>query len=234
MNTGPAAEPFELHNLHDLGGIVTPTGPLQPGRLFRSANPDGLTATGWQQLHDAGIRSIIDLRNDYEPVASVRPETLTVFRRPVEDQSDETFMAEWGDRLGSPEYYPEILDRWPALVAAAVSGIADAPEGGVLIHCMAGRDRTGMITAIVLELLGVDRDAIFGNYEASVRAIDAWWRIHPGPERLPTPQQLDSELVQSKVALNAFLDGIDPARYLADAGVSAEQLDRIRIRLVDA
>jgi protein tyrosine/serine phosphatase len=224
----------ELPNLHDLGGLATPDGPLRHGRLFRSANPDGLTPDGWQQLVDAGIRTIVDLRNDDELVGSVRPETLTVARRPMEDQSDENFMAEWGDRLGSPEYYPEVTRLWPHLLADAVGAVADAPEGGVLIHCMAGRDRTGMITAILLELVHVDRDAIFDDFAISATAINAWWRIHGGPKGSQTDDELADYLVGAKQTLNAFLDDLDAPTYLADAGVGIQQLARIRLRLLDA
>jgi protein-tyrosine phosphatase len=227
--SGSAPEsPFELHNLHDLGGTPTPAGPIQAARLFRSANPDGLTAEGWQQLRDAGIRTIVDLRNDDEPVGTVRPPALPVVRRPIEDQSDDDFMREWGDRLGSPEYYPEILRRWPGLVAAAVAAIADAPPGGVLIHCMAGRDRTGMITAIVLELLGADRETIYADYVRAAIEINAWWRIHGGPRGARSDEDLADDLRSARMSLDDF----DWPRQLTATGVSADQLDHLRSRLL--
>ena len=227
------APSFELHNLHDLGGLATPVGTIRHGRLFRSANPDGLTASGWQQLHDAGIRTIVDLRNDDELVDSVRPSELRVERRPVEDQGDPEFMDVWGDRLGSPEYYLETTRRWPELIAAAVSAVADAPDGGVLIHCMAGRDRTGMITAIVLELVGADRDTIFADYAQSARAINDWWRIHGGPKGSRTDEELAGDLREAKVSLNEFLDELQAEQFLVRAGLAADQLTLIRSRLLE-
>jgi protein-tyrosine phosphatase len=224
---------FELHNLHDLGGLATPSGAIRPGRLFRSANPDGLTATGWQQLHDAGIRTIVDLRNDDELVPTARPQDLRVARRPVEDQSDAEFMAVWGDRLGSPEYYLETTRRWPELIATAVSVVADAPDGGILIHCMAGRDRTGMITAILLELVGADRDTIFADYALSARAINDWWRINGGPKGSRTDEELAGDLQEAKVSLDQFLDELKAEQFLAGAGLSPDQLALIRSRLLD-
>ena len=223
---------FELHNLHDLGGTPTPDGPTRPGRLFRSANPDELTAEGWRQLHDAGIRTIIDLRNDHELAPTVRPQDIRVERRPVEDQGDPDFMAVWGERLGSPEYYLETTRRWPGLIAAAVSAVADAPDGGILIHCMAGRDRTGMITAILLELVGADRETIFADYAMSARAINDWWRIHGGPKGSRTDDELDGDMREAKVSLGEFLDNLSVPDYLVEAGVTPEQLSRIRNRLL--
>jgi protein-tyrosine phosphatase len=225
--------PFELHNLHDLGGTATPDGLIQPGRLFRSANPDGLTPEGWDELHDLGIRSIVDLRNEYEVVDTVRPATLVVTRRPIEDQSDEDFMNDWGERLGSPDYYPEVLRRWPDLIASALAAIADAPSGGVLIHCMAGRDRTGMITAMVLELLGVERETIFADYSRAAHEINAWWRIHGGPKGSRTDAELAGDLDSARESLDSFLDEFDTSDYLVSAGVTPDQLDQIRSRLLD-
>lgn len=230
--TGPFSG-YELHNLHDLGGLITPSGAIRTRRLFRSANPDSLTVNGWQQLLDAGVRTLVDLRNEDERVSTVRPDALRVERHPIEDQTDTEFMGVWGNRLGSPEYYPEVTRRWPRLVAAAVAAIADAPEGGVLIHCMAGRDRTGMITAILLELVGVDREAIFADFAQSAREINDWWRIHGGPKGSQSDGELAAYLLEAKSTLNAFLDELDTIAYLHNAGVSQEQLHRLRSRLVD-
>ena len=230
----PSASQSELHNLHDLGGIATPRGAIRPGRLFRSANPDELSPSGWREVHAYGIRTIIDLRNDYEITLSTsRPADLTVVRRPIEDQSNNEFMAVWGDRLGSPEYYPEVLRLWPGLVSDAIGAIADAPAGGVLVHCMAGRDRTGMITAMILELLGVERDSIAHNYAQSVREIDAWWRIHGGPKGSMTDSELDAYVVSSAVLLYDFLDGVPVREYLLGAGMTSAQLEQLQTRLLD-
>ena len=185
-------------------------------------------------MHAYGIRTIIDLRNDYEITLSAsRPADLAVVRRPIEDQSDDEFMAVWGDRLGSPEYYPEVLRLWPMLVSSAIAAIADAPPGGVLVHCMAGRDRTGMIMAMVLELLCVEREAIAQNYARSVREIDAWWRIHGGPKGSMTDSELDDFVASSAIQLNDFLEGRPVREYLLGAGVTPVQLARLQSRLLD-
>jgi protein-tyrosine phosphatase len=154
-------------------------------------------------------------------------------RRPVEDQSDAEFMAVWGDRLGSPEYYLETTRRWPELIATAVSVVADAPDGGILIHCMAGRDRTGMITAILLELVGADRDTIFADYALSARAINDWWRINGGPKGSRTDEELAGDLREAKVSLDEFLDELKAEQFLVGAGLSPDQLALIRSRLLD-
>jgi protein-tyrosine phosphatase len=222
-----------LENAWDLGGLPVDSGLTRPGRVFRSMSPDRLDAAGWSDVLDAGIDTIVDLRNDYE-VASVvaRPASLAVIRCAIEDQDDDDFMSQWGERLGSPAYYPEILRRWPKLVAAAIAAVADAP-GPVLFHCGAGRDRTGMISAILEQLVGVSRDAILDDYSAAVRAYNSWLRSNPGREKSMTDAEIDTHLESALPELEAFLDGHDFETYLIAAGVTPRQLAHLRSRLLD-
>ena len=223
----------DLENAWDLGGLPVASGATQHGRIFRSMSPDRLNASGWNDVLDAGIDTIVDLRNDDEvSSAVVRPVGLTVIRRSIEDQSDTDFMSLWGERLGSPEYYPEILRRWPGLVAAAVTAIAEAP-GSVLFHCGAGRDRTGMISAIIEQLVGVDRAAILNDYSAAVRAYNSWLWVNPGREKPMSDDEVDAHLESALPELEAFLDTHDFESYLIAAGVTPRQLDRLRSRLLD-
>jgi protein-tyrosine phosphatase len=226
----------ELHNVRDLGGFPTESGATRPSRIFRSPSPDGLTHTGWQELQDDGVLTLIDLRNDDEVSGdTARPPSLTIIRRPLEDQLDDEFMSVWGDRLGSPGYYPEILRRWPLLVAEVFSAIADAPDGAVLVHCGAGRDRTGMIASMLLELVGADRAAIYEDYHAAVLDDNVWLRSSP-PNRREHPKSdaaLEVHLEMAQNELAAFLDAIDVESYLIGSGVTTEQIRRLRSRLLD-
>ena len=224
----------DLPNARDLGGLPAREGITERGRIFRSASPDTLDATGWSAIANAGVTTVVDLRNDDEVgAATFRPSSITVARRPIEDRSDAEFMAQWGDRLGTPVYYSEILDRWPGLVAAAVTTIADAPDGAVLLHCASGQDRTGMIAAIVLQVAGVEREAILSDYAAGVRGNNEWWRVNGEPGDAMSDDQLTQRLREILPLLEAFLDGVDLDQYLLDSGVTAEQLNRVRARLLN-
>lgn len=223
----------DLQNAWDLGGLPTATGLTRRGQLFRSMNPDPLEAAGWVDILGAGISTVVDLRNDDEVAAIVaRPDAVTVHRRAIEDQDDADFMAQWGERLGSPAYYPEILRRWPDLVAAAIAAIADAP-GPVLFHCGAGRDRTGMISALIEELVGVDRAAILDDYSCAVRAFNTWKLANPVREPSQSDAELDAHLLSARAELSDFLDSLDVEQYLLDAGLTPAQLASIRSRLLD-
>jgi protein-tyrosine phosphatase len=223
----------DLENAWDLGGQPTPSGPTRFGRVFRSMRLDDLDAEGWAALAASGTRSIVDLRNDDEVTAATdRPGAIALARCPIEDQSDSEFMAVWGERLGSPAYYSEILRRWPALVVAALGAIADAP-GPVLFHCGAGRDRTGMISAMIGQLVGVHKPAILDDYENAVRAFNAWKKSHPNREAHQSNAELEAHLITARAELRMFLDEFDFEAYLLGAGLAPGQIARIRSRLLD-
>ncbi|MPY12335.1 tyrosine-protein phosphatase, partial [Arthrobacter sp. KR32] len=83
----------------------------------------------------------------------VRPDVFarfTVLNLPTEDQTDADFMALTGPYLNTPEHYRENLYRWPEKFGAIARAFVTAPPGGVVIHCAAGRDRTGMVVALLL------------------------------------------------------------------------------------
>ncbi|GAA1554844.1 tyrosine-protein phosphatase [Kribbella sancticallisti] len=218
-------------NARDLGGLPAGSGTIQPGRIFRSARPDGLSEAGWQQLADAGIGTIIDLRNDYERL-EVRVLDI-VHHHPVEDQQDDGFMAVWGERLDTPAYYGEALRRWPGLITSVFARIADAPEGGVLVHCKAGRDRTGMIIAMLLSLVGTPVADILDDYELALRTMNAYYEATPeSGERPLSSAELDLHCADACLAMVAFLGSTDVAGYLTSSGLTFDQLDRLRDRLL--
>jgi protein-tyrosine phosphatase len=219
-----------LHNARDLGGTG---GLIAPRALFRSPRPDELDSQGWRQLADSGVRTVVDLRGDDEVAElPLRPAHLRVIRAPVEDQSDAGFMAAWGPLLGTPDYYPEAIRRWPALIAAAIGAVADAPHGGVLVHCAAGRDRTGLIVALLLRLADVSIDDVLDDYEVGVREINVWFRSHVDREPALDDGALAVSVATKRSSLRAFLEGVDVERYLLRADVTPAQITRLRARLV--
>jgi hypothetical protein len=204
---------------------------IQPGRVFRSARPDTLTEAGWEQLAAAGIGTIIDLRNDYERL-EVRVLDI-VQHHPIEDQQDTEFMAVWGDRLDSPAYYGEVLRRWPGLITSVFARIADAPPGGVLVHCKAGRDRTGMIVAMLLSLVGTPVPDILDDYELALRTVNAYYEATPEAGEKPfTADELEEHCADNCLAMVAFLGSTDVAAFLTSSGLPFELLDRLRERLL--
>lgn len=183
-------------NVRDLGGLpLAAGGETRFGRVLRSASVDGLTAAGWRALADAGVSAVLDLRGEHEKApAPLRPPGLVTVTAPLEDVAD-PFFAEWEGRHASMDYFRAAMEHWPELWAAAGRALASLPaDGAVLVHCAAGRDRTGAIASVILDAAGVEREAIVDEYVAGIEgsAAPAWER--------------DAVLVDARDALPRFLD----------------------------
>ena len=134
------------------------------GAVVRADCVEGLTEPGWSALTAYGIRTVIDLRNHDELGTDIapRPDDLDTVHLPLDDIDDTEF---WGDRwyddpeYATPLYYRAHLERFPARSARVITAIARARPGGVLFHCVRGRDRTGQISMLVLALAGVAPEA---------------------------------------------------------------------------
>ena len=162
-------------NVRDLGGLNTSTGhKTRWGAVIRSDHPAKLTADGWSALHAHGIRTVISLRTHglVEDISDIapRPPDVESMIVEIEDVTDMEFAQKWAssDLWSTPLYYSEALNRWPQRHAAAIKAIAQAKPGGVLFHCKRGHDRTGIISLLLLALVGVSPEDILADYELSV------------------------------------------------------------------
>ncbi|MDF9277128.1 tyrosine-protein phosphatase [Arthrobacter sp. EH-1B-1] len=223
-------------NARDLGG-VSPD--IKAGRLYRMGRHEWLTDAGWQQAYDDGVRTVVDLRNpdergrrETDPVLNTAVlDRFQVVNCPTEDQSDEEFMQLVGPYLNSPEYYLENLRRWPEKIAAVVRAVAES-EGAVVVHCAAGRDRTGMVTAVLLTLAGVDHEHIADDYALAVHGINEHHLGQETPHETPkSPEELHDWVMHTRAHLLELLDGLDAEAYLRDAGLSQGELDAVRAKL---
>jgi protein-tyrosine phosphatase len=161
----------------DLAGLRTSDGrTIRRGALVRARSLDHLGRDGWSALHALGVRTLIDLRNDDERGAAPSPDGIICMHVPLDGADDREFWAQWAAdwRFGTPVYYGPHLTRFPERSRAAIEAIARARPGGVVFHCMGGRDRTGMIAMLVLALVGVAPEDIADDYERSAaRCPDA-------------------------------------------------------------
>jgi protein-tyrosine phosphatase len=223
-------------NLHDLGGIPIADGVTASGRIFRSARPELMTGRGWDDARAAGVTTVIDLRNDDErirhdtdPVLDAGAlEGIAIVSAPIEDQNDPEFMRICGPWLDHPNYYPTALAMYPEKFAHAFRAIADA-DGGVLVHCAGGRDRTGMITAILLSLAGATPHTIGENYAAGFRGAHMLFLAHLDkyPHEGATAEEVESRVAARVPVLVKWIGSFDAPKYLADAGLSAEEIARL-------
>jgi protein-tyrosine phosphatase len=199
-------------NVRDLGGL----GGIRSGVLVRADSLQQLTAAGWAALEAHGVRTVIDLRNPDEIGEDVapRPAGLTTIRIPLDGLEHEDFWQHWLGRpeFGTPHYYGPWLERFPDRAARALAAIARARPGGVAYHCGIGRDRTGLITMLVLAALDVPADAVAEDYALSdgrvppCPELDAFWA---GREETATD------------VLRDVMAGVDPARHLDPGDLAA-------------
>jgi protein-tyrosine phosphatase len=197
-----------------------------------------MTSAGWEALRAYGIRTIVDLRNDDEIAAAkhvMRPASLSNVRVPLDDDADTEFWHHcWDNELdGSPLYYRLFLERKPERCAAAVQAVARAEAGGVVIHCGGGRDRTGLVSLLLLALAGVAAEEIAADYERSNVRLRAYWASRGEPDESKEIERiLARRRTTARALVRELLESLDAESYLRAAGVSAGDLAAVRERLL--
>lgn len=217
------------------------------GDVYRMGRREWLTERGWRQMHDDGIRTVIDLRNpDEQKRRPTDPEVsekamagIAVVSAPTEDPGHPEHAEMFADRLppylSHPDGYAGIVRLFPDRLVAVFRALAAAP-GGVVLHCSAGRDRTGLIVTMLLQLadLGAAGQAAAEQYEASVRGINEWHRISPVKhpyERWHDDAELAPILADRQAALAQFAETLDVERFLLEHGLSRAELAAVRAKL---
>ena len=171
-------------NIRDLGGLPTRAGgATRFGAIVRADSIRQLSDAGWEALVGYGVRRIVDLRFDSElaadPPREMPVEVVHVSVLPDADSNHWVEIDALGDAApdaptATKDVYLEFLERFGASFARAITAVADAPEGGVLIHCMAGRDRTGILAALLLRLAEVPIPEVAADYALSAERLVTW------------------------------------------------------------
>ena len=204
-------------NARDLGGLpFTDGGRIRAGALMRSDNLDQLTDAGVAAVRAAGVSRIVDLRSVWECETFPSPfaDDDRWLNVPLTDPADPDV-----PELDLFELYRILIDDFPERFAAAIAAIAEAPPGAVLLTCHAGKDRTGLVTALTLALIGVPHDAIATDY-----TITNLTEPRPG-FALPTRQSI----LRTLTHLNTKYGG--PAPYALAAGTTPTHLTSLNTRL---
>lgn len=224
----------------DLGGYLTEDGrTVRWGRLFRSMTPQFMTEAGVSKLRDElGVRTIVDLRR--EETAKAGPFQGAPFRRRVVP-----FVTAGPD---APHDTPrdvivsQVFERSGSQAVEAIEFIASAAgDSASLFHCYTGKDRTGVLAAVILRLLGVSEADVLEDYllsapaVAEMRAYAAAEGMFFFPELPETAQPFVMEPPQAHwlAGVAAALRQPNDARdYLMAHGASQETLERFRARML--
>ena len=225
-------------NIRDLGPRTLPDGSRLPARaIVRSGTLAELTGAGWTTLSDAAIRTVIDLRNEDEVAEDSQAAPLEVKRLhlPLDAIDDRQFWDRWTRdfEFGTPRYYGPHLRRHPERGARVIRAIADASPGGVLFHCGLGRDRTGLVAILVLALLGAPAEEICEDYLLSRDSLKATWEARGLADQDEViERKLDAERTSLGELVFDFVSWLDVATVLAPGGLTAEDVIRLRARLL--
>jgi protein tyrosine/serine phosphatase len=244
-------------NFRDFGGYDTPDGRVARGKLYRSAHFHEASDADMARLDQLGVRFIVDLRRSEErsgepnrwPGEGVRsissdegatsalpPHLQALLQSDLTPASVETYMHSLYRDFAAQPRHIQLYSDWFRELAEG--------EGAGVIHCAAGKDRTGLGCALTLHALGVDEETIFADYEFTNAAmnIDA---------RLPRIQARMEERLARKLdaaALRPMLS-VDPSYlrtafaaiddqygsldgYLEVLGVGARDKERLRMQLI--
>jgi protein tyrosine/serine phosphatase len=241
-----------LLNVRDLGGHPTEDGgETRYDSIIRADSVRQLSDQGWAALVDYGVQTIVDLRTNEElaadPPADLPVEVLhiqffetdTSEWKEIEAELDSVARAAPDVPTATRDVYLIFLEHFSPNLAAAVRAVADAPEGGVVIHCAGGKDRTGLLTAFLLHLAGVGMEEIASDYALSEE------RLRPRHEQWFAEAETEEELERMKrmsqtpaASITGVFEELERRYgsvegYLRQAGLSDDELDRARARLRD-
>ena len=213
-------------NFRDIGGYPTRFGRhVRRHRVYRSDSLATIGDAGWERLTELGIKEIFDLRHEverrtapYEAPDGINATNLAIGPKEVQVEAADVFellKAGGPDDFGVDymvDMYCRIFDDHANVFGELLTHLADAKRLPAVFHCTAGKDRTGIAAALVLSVLGVDRETVLHDYELtneyrSSRRIEA---LRPRLEA----EGIDVERVRPylsapRPALEAALAGVD-------------------------
>ncbi|MBQ7308159.1 MAG: tyrosine-protein phosphatase [Clostridia bacterium] len=226
------------HNLRDLGGYATQDDFVTRWHvLYRSDALNALNNDEWKFLYTNGIRTLIDLRSKAEaednPIVIPKEYPLIYKKCPVQSvevELDSEELSKFTLTESMEKAYIDMFNDDVALFAKALAQIIDSMENGqVIFFCSAGKDRTGVITAMLMYLCKCYEEDIISNYEISYtlneKGINAYLRT------LKAIQHDESKLESKPENIKALLDyfkEINLEKVLAKNGINAKRMEKLR------
>ncbi len=211
------------------------------GGCFRMGRREWLTERGWQQVRASGIARVIDLRNpdeirtrDTDPqISAAALEGLELRNFPLERPGNARYERLAVPYMNHPALYRVVCEEFAEQLRELFRYLAADPRP-TLLHCSAGRDRSGLIATLLLALAGRPELA-YEHDQWAVRGINEWHRVAPRPhpyERYQGEAELSAKIRERATALADFLSWLGPAdEYVASLGLDATELSALRALL---
>ena len=233
-----------LLNARDLGGLAAASGDQTAWRrVVRADNLNKLDPTGVAELVAYGMHSVIDLRDPRElekfpnPLAAAPPQGVVFANVPLISEANWEAVK---DPAWTAEGYVLIARLSHANIANAIAVLSYAAPGGVVIHCHAGKERTGVVAALLLSLAGVPDAAVADDWTASDAYLQPLYEEWLANETDPAIRAKRSEgfvthaehIVDVLTYVRSTHGSVE--EYLLAGGLTADQLDRARRRLLSS
>ncbi len=229
MNTQRRYILENIENCRDLGGYPSKYGCTKFGRFIRCGTVDRPTESDISTLKELNISTVIDLRGDFE--FNNQPNDMERLTDNVNHVSlYEMNVAEAkGMKITITEVYEYIIDNYKENVCKALKSVADAPDGAVLYHCFLGKDRTGILSMLLLTIAGVGEDDIVADYQLTYTYLESYmfthadtlWDTDPAMH-YSLPQTMRSLIAYVKEKCGSVID------YIRLTGVTDEEIEKIR------
>jgi protein-tyrosine phosphatase len=231
-----------VYNFRDVGGYAGHDGrTTRWRRLYRADSLHRLKGDDWEAFAALGVRSVLDLRRSFEVEQHGRvPEAEGLrYYNPVLEH------VEWSDvphpdgiqhERWLADRYLNFLEDGQAGLATSLNVIADPAAAPIVVHCMAGKDRTGVVCALTLSLLGVSDEDIATDYaltETAMASLTEYLRTN-NPEAI---EGNDHMFDSPRAAMLLFLADVrtlhgSVEKYVREIGVSGEQVASMRAHLL--
>jgi len=203
-----------------------------------------LTPAGRSAMLAYGVRTIIDLRGPTEVAEEPSPfapggeaaaelDGRLAYRNLPFEAYDPEVMAKVATAETLGQIYTLLIDAYPANVATVMAAIAEAGDGAVVVHCAGGKDRTGLVSALLLEVAGVPPKAIAADYALTAARLMPAYRALVAARGQEVPEAKPSTPPGTMLSVLRHLrDRYGGAyAYLRQAGLSERQIALLRARL---
>ena len=244
MDTPPMPRELQfsqVFNFRDVGGYQGLDGrPVRWRRLFRSDSLSGLTEADRDQFHSLGIRTVVDLRRPSELAIQGRiPDWEGFTYRHMPPPHRKWTLTPYQEGADVAQYladrYLDLIEEGASGLAATIGVIAEEEAAPVVVHCVAGKDRTGVVCALTLSLLGVPDEDIATDYARSTannRRYVEWAQRNGQPDLVFAPwwNSPAPAMLQFLTELRKRYGSAE--QYLRQAGLGSAEIDALRHHLL--